>query len=118
MIRIVKIILLVGCIGLFSITAGVCAPGRQDSSEAIIREAIKSVDDLKVGETRAEVERSFELDGGRQSRKTSRYLFKKCNYIKIDVEFSIKGDANPWVFSPADVIVHISRPYLESPLIN
>jgi len=84
----------------------------------MIKEALKAVDKLKVGETRADVEQSFVPDGGKQIRTITRYTFKRCDYIKIDVKFSIQGVANPWAFSSADVIVHISKPYLEPPDFN
>ena len=112
MIRAAKIIFLAGCIALSSNTDGLCAPVPQDA-EAVITEALRAAGDLKVGDTRACVERSFELEGGLQIREKSRYVFKNCGYIKIDVEFSKKGDALPAGFPFTDIVVHVSKPYLE-----
>jgi len=84
----------------------------------MIKEAIKSVNELKAGDTRTDVERSFEYDGGIQFRKTSRYSFKKCLYIKIDVEFSPNGDDSAMGFSSSDIVVQVSKPYLESPFTD
>ena len=91
----------------------------------MIKEAIWAVHDLKVGDTRAIIRKSFELDGGLQTRETSRYMFKKCHYFKIDVEFSIVGDPSKKFTSPTDkdfpsedIVKGISRPYLEYPAMD
>jgi hypothetical protein len=112
MIRAIKIMFLAGCIASSSITVGMCAPTCH-TAEEIITDALKAAADLKVGDTRADVERSFELEGGLQSRTKSRYVFKKCSYIKIDVEFTGKGDSSPAGFPSTDIIVQVSKPYLE-----
>jgi hypothetical protein len=122
MIRTAKIIFLAGCIALSSITAGVCAPARQDSCEAIIKEAIRAVDDLKVGDTRAKIEHNFREDGGiswwNESSQHSRYLYKKCTFIKIDVEYALRKGSTPGKPSPDDTVTSISKPYLEYPFYD
>ncbi len=77
----------------------------------VIEEALQETGKLKSGITRDKVEVTFVLDGGMQFGRTSRYSFRKCPSIKVDVEFSgSRADS-----SPTDRIVKVSRPYLELP---
>jgi hypothetical protein len=79
----------------------------------VIEDALKIVNDLKPGDLRARLEQSFELDGGLQFPAKSRYVFRTCRYIKVDVELSSEGIQSRTDFLPGDKIVKISRPYLE-----
>jgi hypothetical protein len=91
----------------------------QDQLEALIREAISAVGKLKEGSIRSEVERDFILDGGLQSRGTSRYIFKNSRYIKIEVTFSNDERSGSWIDgSPEDRVVNVSKPYLEYPFTD
>ena len=106
------------CIALFSTL--VCASSRPTASDnacVAIREALNQIRERKPGDSRVQLERSFELDGGLQVSSNSRYVFKKCPYIKVDVEFSKQGMGNgASAFLPDDKIVNISRLYLEYPV--
>ena len=88
----------------------------------LIQDAITTVADLKVGDTRAKLERNFEQDGGiswrNESSEHSRYLYKKCCLIKIDVEFALKMGSTPEKPSPEDTISSVSKPYLEYPFAD
>jgi hypothetical protein len=90
------------------------AQSPQDPTE-FIQEAMKTVGDLKAGDTRAKLERDFKHDGGLEFSNQERYDYKKCLFIKIDVEFTHVQAATSQSFSPADTIVHVSKPYLEWP---
>jgi hypothetical protein len=79
---------------------------------------MKAFDELKAGDTRAKLEQEFESDGGITGPKQSRYKFKKCPYIKIDVEFSRKGESDWMDYLPTDTVVHISKPYLQYPIYD
>jgi hypothetical protein len=85
------------------------------SNCAVIEEALQETGNLKLGITRDKVEVSFVLDGGMQFGRTSRYLFRKCRSIKVDIEFADRGAGSPADYSSADKIVKVSRPYLELP---
>jgi len=81
------------------------------SNCGVIEEALQETSKLKPGITRDKVEVTFVLDGGMHFRRTSRYSFRKCPSIKVDVEFSgSRADS-----SPTDRIIKVSRPYLELP---
>jgi len=76
-----------------------------------MEEALQETSKLKPGITMDKVEVTFVLDGGMHFRRTSRYSFRKCPSIKVDVEFSgSRADS-----SPTDRIIKVSRPYLELP---
>jgi hypothetical protein len=81
---------------------------------AAVEEALRASLALKPGMTRAEVERAFATDGGMNFREKSFYVFKKCRYLKIDVEFT----ADPKVeraFAPTDTIKSVSKLYVDYP---
>lgn len=78
-----------------------------------IRDALARIHSLKTGDSRAMLEENFELDGGLQFPGKSVYVFKKCNFIKINVEFT--AEAQQTDLLAADKISKISRPYLEYP---
>ena len=82
-----------------------------------IQNVLRTVDHIRPGMSRKSLERFFEEDGGLQFRTQTRYTFKDCPYIKIDVEFAVadESDGNSAYRNPADKIVKISRPYLEYP---
>jgi hypothetical protein len=87
--------------------------------EILIKEAISVAGNLKERNIRSEVERDFVLDGGLQSRGTSRYMFKKCRFIKIEVTFSNDELSGTWIDgSPNDRVVNVSKPYLEYPFMD
>ena len=78
-------------------------------------EVVNSISEIKVGDPRSKVELNFEEDGGMQFPPQTRYLWKDCKYVKIEVEFSHTG-ANDWSnLRPTDKVVKVSKPYLELP---
>ncbi len=84
----------------------------------VIEEALQETAKLKPEMTRDKVEVNFVLDGGMQFERTSRYLFRKCSFIKVDVEFAERGAGSPKEFSATDRVVKVSRPYLEYPAFD
>ena len=89
-----------------------------DESCGVIEEALQETGKLKPGTTRDKVEVSFVLDGGLNFVMTSRYSFRKCRSIKVDVEFSDREGGSPKDFSATDRVVKVSRPYLEYPAFD
>jgi hypothetical protein len=112
MSSLLKALLLAGCVATLSVPINARAQTNRGCDDAIT-EVFKAVSELKAGDKRADVERSFTLDGGLSSMTISRYVFKKYPYIKIDVEFSAESKFAE--LSPTDVVVHVSKPYLEYP---
>lgn len=69
---------------------------------------------VKVGMTRADVERVFTTEGGIATTAQRTYVFRKCPYFKVDFEFSSdvidqRGEG------PHDKVVKVSRPYMAWP---
>ncbi|HSA92808.1 MAG TPA: hypothetical protein VLE48_07340 [Terriglobales bacterium] len=93
----------------------------QDSQEQpcrLIAQALEAAKKLKPGMLRADIEKDFQLDGGVSFRTQGRYLFRKCPYIKIDVNFDLEGATETPILSPKDRIASVSRPYLEYPFAD
>ena len=58
----------------------------------------------------------FESGGGRDARSRTwhRYVYRKCGYVKVDVEFAPASDKdNTPRDRPDDRIAKISKPYVE-----
>ena len=88
-------------------------PGLQVDQEHTqwIQRVMNSILTIKPGMTRKDLSRVFTTEGGLSTRSERRYVYKHCQNIKVDVQFSpVDQDANE---SPEDKIVTISKPYLE-----
>jgi hypothetical protein len=81
---------------------------------ALMEAALKAVQNLSPGSPRAKVELDFRPDGGLQPfQGPTRYVFKKCPLVKVDIEFThFDGEQDGL---PSDQIINVSRPYLEYP---
>jgi hypothetical protein len=77
-----------------------------------VQTALDELKKVKVGMTRAELLKVMTTEGGLSIRKRRQYVYPKCAYIKIDVEFETVGDAK-LNEGPEDKIVKISKPFLE-----
>lgn len=76
-----------------------------------IQRVMNSISTIKPGMTRKDLSRFFTTEGGLSTRSEHRYVYKHCQNIKVDVQFSpIDKEADG---SPDDKIVKISNPYLE-----
>jgi len=81
---------------------------------SIVEQALASVDNIKPGMTRADIEKNFVMDGGLDFGLTSIYTYKECPLIKIRVDFST-GTPGGGSDSPKDIVKSVSKPYLEYP---
>lgn len=79
-----------------------------------IEQALEDFGHLKAGMTRRDAEQYFALDGGMNFRGQTRYAYKKCEFIKVEITFenepSVQND-----FSPKDKITNLSKLSLEFP---
>jgi hypothetical protein len=80
-----------------------------------VQDALAAARQITPGLMRNEVEKQFEPDGGITSGDDSRYTYKKCLFIKIDVTFKRAVGTGPVGFNGSDVVVKTSKPYLEVP---
>jgi hypothetical protein len=76
---------------------------------------LNTIRDIQAGDTRSKVELNFEEDGGMQFPPQTRYVWKDCKYVKIEVEFSPSGPSESRSFLPTDKVIKVSKPYLELP---
>jgi hypothetical protein len=88
-----------------------------------IEHVMRSISSVKAGMTRKDLAKIFQPDGGLSTRSQTRYLYRRCPYIKVDVEFSPAGEPGDasqeeHYESPDDRIVKISRPYLDNPVAD
>ncbi len=75
-----------------------------------IADALHSMKAVKVGMTRADLEKVFTTEGGFSGPSWRTYVYRKCPYIKVDVKFAAASRVKEL---PTDKVVEISRPYLE-----
>jgi hypothetical protein len=115
--KLLKVALLATCLAYTSLPAGAQARDTADCCHAI-EDALKTVSEIKAGNNRASIENNFSLDGGIQTRGKSRYFYKKCKLIKIDVEFSQDGKLAWDDLCPTDTVVRVSKPYLQYPITD
>jgi len=54
---------------------------------AIVTQAVADYSKLRTGSLRKDVEKTFELDDGLQFTFSSRYVYKKCAYVHVNIEF-------------------------------
>jgi len=105
-------VVLAACFTVLFVAAG--EPEKENEC-ALVSGALKAVQELAPGSSRALLEQKFEVDGGMQFPGNSRYLFRQCPYVKIDVEFQGDGIKDRAALLPTDKIVRVSKPYLEYP---
>jgi len=87
------------------------------STCSIALSALQDIGKLKQGMSRKDVEANFELDGGWQPRGQSRYIYKNCKYIKINIDFLLDSTVKK-NFSPKDTIQTVSEPFIQYPVMD
>ncbi len=95
------------------------ASSRQDHV-VWVAQALKKMETIKPGMTRSDLLKVFTTEGGISTGLRRTYVSRDCPYFKVDVEFEAVGrpsrDANgrtTLVEGSQDIIVKISRPYLQ-----
>ena len=83
-----------------------------------IREHLPELESIKVGMTRGELLKVFMEEGGISTRTWHRYVYRKCGYVKVDVEFAPTDDKDSNTERPDDRITKLSKPYLELSIMD
>lgn len=90
-----------------------------------ISDSLREMKTIEVGKTRADLLKVFTTEGGISTVFSRTYVYRKCPYIKVDVEFENVGkptrNAEGRVIieeSDKDTIKTISKPYLEWSVID
>jgi hypothetical protein len=77
--------------------------------------ALSDYHTIKVGQTRAEIGKHFVPADGIQFPGRTRYVYTKCEYLHLDVEFQL---VKPEEITPIpdDKVIAISKLYIEYPV--
>lgn len=99
--------------------------GKSEEMTKWISDSLREMKTIEVGKTRAELLEVFTTEGGLSNGLRRTYVYRKCPYIKVDVEFEAVGrpaqDAEGRVTleeSDIDTIKKISKPYLEWSILD
>jgi hypothetical protein len=90
-----------------------------------VSDSLREMKTIEVGKTRADLLKVFTAEGGLSTGLSQTYVYRKCPFIKVDVEFEAVGrparDVEGRVTlkkSDKDTIKSISKPYLEWSVID
>jgi hypothetical protein len=93
---------------------------RVDEQREWVARTLQKMQTIQPGMTRRDLLTVFTTEGGLSTGLRRTYVSQECPYFKVDVEFEAFGRANrdkdgrvTLVEDERDVIVKISRPYLE-----
>lgn len=85
-----------------------------------MEQALKDISSIQSGMTRADLLRVFVPEGGLATRDGQQFVYRRCPYLKVVVNFHKPDDADmDWGNAPeeewrGDVILSVSKPFLES----
>ena len=125
-----KIKIYISIIFLCAFTCVVSAQALQNSEKSDeqtkwIGESIQEINTLKVGDARANLLKIFTIEGGISTALKQTFVYRKCPYIKVDVEFEPIGRPErntegriTSVEDNRDKIKFISKPYLEFSVVD
>jgi hypothetical protein len=107
------------CLALILCTPRMVIGGDQRSGTAsdcqlIQRAATIYLRVSKPGVTRREIEQYFKQDGGLQVTAPVRYVYKECNFIKVEITFTSAQSGN----STDDTVDHTSKLYIDFPVMD
>lgn len=87
---------------------------------AWVQRTLTRMKTIKRGMTRKELLTVFKTEGGLSTGLQRTFVSQDCPYFKVDVDFKAAGRPNKdgdgrvtLIEDPGDVILQISRPYLE-----
>jgi hypothetical protein len=104
-----------GAVGIVIVASATpqAVKGSSQDHVAWVAEALKRMQTIKPGMTRSDLLKVFTTEGGLSTRLHRTFVSRDCHYFKVDVEFNAIGQPNRDVEGSHDVIVTISRPYLQ-----
>jgi hypothetical protein len=107
---------------------GAPQPGQGRSSQdhvAWVAEALKPIQTIKPGMTKETLLSIFTTEGGLSTGLQRTFVSRDCPYFKVDVEFQAVGRPNrdgngrvTLVEDSHDIILKISRPYLQFSIVD
>jgi hypothetical protein len=112
--RIAKFFPVALLMGLLFATGPRAEQNNDRTSCSLIEQALKDYQQVRTAGTRRDVAKYFVPNGGLQFPARTRYVYPKCNYIHIDIEFELVKPADI-ASLPDDKVIRVSRLYLEYP---
>jgi hypothetical protein len=101
------------------LTSGVAAEAQEQPSNVTwVANVLKRMETVKMGMTREILLSVFTTEGGLSTRLQRTYVSQECPYFKVDVEFEAAPGSNHDNEDPRDIILKISRPYLQFSIID
>ncbi len=80
-----------------------------------IEQSMEEIKTIKVGMKRKDLNRIFRQDGGISGMTEQRFVYEKCQFIKVDVKFEPIDKSNKFSDNnPEDKIIAISKPYTKT----
>ncbi len=107
--------------GIFAFYSFVNVENKQaDKNECeFIEKSLEEIKMIKIRMKREDLNKIFRPDGGISGITEQRFVYEKCQFIKVDVKFSPIDKSNKLsANNPEDKIIEISKPYLERPFID
>jgi hypothetical protein len=90
-----------------------------------VAQALQKMETIRPGMTRKDLLQVFTTEGGLSTRLQRTFVSQECPYFKVDVQFNAVGRPNrdpKWRITVdednRDIIVRVSRPYLQFSIMD
>lgn len=120
------IFLILLCVFPFIVSAQSPADsGKWKENKKCTIENLPEIQTIQVGQNRAQLLKIFNYQGGMYNGPNRTFVYRKCPYIKVDIQFEASGTTKRYaegrerlVIVDEDKIISISKPYLEFSIID
>jgi|HubBroStandDraft_1064217.scaffolds.fasta_scaffold526065_2 hypothetical protein len=99
----------------FLAASGIALEAQEPNQTTWVANVLKRMETIKTGMTRKTLLTVFTTEGGLSNRNQRTYVSQDCPYFKVDVVFDAPGNG---IEDPHDIILKISRPYLQFSIID
>jgi hypothetical protein len=110
-------IVAVGSISPQKSTPSAPGPCSQERT-AWVAQALQKMETVKPGMTRTELLKILTTEGGLSTRHHQTFVSRDCPYFKVDVEFRVVGEPDLDAEDGQDIIVSVSKPYLQFSILD
>jgi|SRR5579862_3799089 len=93
--------------------------------QAWVTHILEKMETIKTGMTREELLKVFTTEGGLWTGLHRTFISRDCSYFKVDVDFDAVGRPNrdedgrvTLVEDTRDIIVKVSRPYVQGAIVD
>jgi hypothetical protein len=93
--------------------------------EAWVSQTLKKIETIRPGMTRGELLKVFTTEGGLSTGLHRTFISRDCSYFKVTVDFEAVGRPNrdkdgrvTLEEDTRDIIVNVSRPYLQFAIVD